>query len=62
MREQSGGPIVNTASVSGLQPGPMQGIYSITKAAVINMTKSFAKECAPLGIRMNTGQFENKVG
>jgi NAD(P)-dependent dehydrogenase (short-subunit alcohol dehydrogenase family) len=53
MREQGGGAIVNTASVSGLQPGPMQGIYSITKAAVINMTKSFAKECAPLGIRCN---------
>ncbi|QFU75195.1 SDR family oxidoreductase [Halioglobus maricola] len=53
MREQGGGAIVNTASVNGLQPGPMQGIYSITKAAVINMTKSFAKECAPLGIRCN---------
>lgn len=53
MREQGGGAIVNTASVSGLQPGPMQGIYSITKAAVINMTKAFAKECAPLGIRCN---------
>ena len=53
MREQGGGVIVNTASVNGLQPGPMQGIYSITKAAVINMTKAFAKECAPLGIRCN---------
>jgi NAD(P)-dependent dehydrogenase (short-subunit alcohol dehydrogenase family) len=31
----------------------MQGIYSITKAAVVNMTKVFAKECAPLGIRCN---------
>ncbi len=53
MRENGGGVIVNTASVNGLQPGPMQGIYSITKAAVINMTKAFAKECAPLGIRCN---------
>ncbi|HBZ49099.1 MAG TPA: short-chain dehydrogenase [Halieaceae bacterium] len=53
MREQGGGAIVNAASVSGLQPGPMQGIYAITKAAVINMTKAFAKECAPLGIRCN---------
>ncbi len=53
MREGGGGAIVNTASVNGLQPGPMQGIYSITKAAVINMTKAFAKECAPLGIRCN---------
>ena len=31
----------------------MQGIYSMTKAAVVNMTKVFAKECGPLGIRCN---------
>jgi NAD(P)-dependent dehydrogenase (short-subunit alcohol dehydrogenase family) len=30
-----------------------QGIYSVTKAAVINMTKVFAKECAQFGIRCN---------
>lgn len=53
MRDNGGGAIVNTASVNALQPGPMQGIYSITKAAVANMTKVFAKECAPLGIRCN---------
>jgi NAD(P)-dependent dehydrogenase (short-subunit alcohol dehydrogenase family) len=53
MREHGGGAIVNTASISALQPGPMQGIYSITKAAVVNMTKVFAKECAPFGIRCN---------
>jgi NAD(P)-dependent dehydrogenase (short-subunit alcohol dehydrogenase family) len=53
MREHGGGAIVNTASVNALQPGPMQGIYSITKAAVVNMTKVFAKECAQFGIRCN---------
>mgnify|MGYP003110627076 CR=1 FL=1 len=53
MRENGGGTIVNTASINALQPGPMQGIYSITKAAVVSMTKSFAKECGPLGIRVN---------
>jgi len=53
MRENGGGVIVNTASVNALQPGPMQGIYSITKAAVVNMTRAFAKECGPLGIRCN---------
>jgi len=53
MKKNGGGAIVNTASVNGLQPGMMQGIYSITKAAVINMTKAFAKECAPLNIRCN---------
>lgn len=53
MREQGGGVIVNTASINAVQPGPMQGIYSITKAAVVSMTKAFAKECAPFGIRCN---------
>ena len=53
MKDNGGGCIINTASINGLQPGDQQGIYSITKAAVINMTKSFAKECAPLNIRVN---------
>ncbi|WP_101758101.1 SDR family oxidoreductase [Oceanicoccus sp. KOV_DT_Chl] len=53
MREQGSGAIVNTASVNALQPAEWQGIYSITKAAVVNMTKAFAKECGPLGIRVN---------
>jgi NAD(P)-dependent dehydrogenase (short-subunit alcohol dehydrogenase family) len=53
MGENGGGSIVNTASINALQPGAMQGIYSITKAAVVNMTKSFAKECGGLGIRVN---------
>tara|TARA_B100000446_G_scaffold111058_1_gene103688 strand:+ start:17421 stop:18188 length:768 start_codon:yes stop_codon:yes gene_type:complete len=53
MRENGGGAILNTASVNGLQPGLGQGIYSVTKAAVINMTKAFAKECAQFGIRCN---------
>ena len=53
MRENGGGAILNVASVNGMVPGLMQGIYSITKAAVINMTKVFAKECAQFGIRCN---------
>lgn len=53
MREHGGGAILNVASVNGVVPGLMQGIYSITKAAVINMTKVFAKECAQFGIRCN---------
>lgn len=53
MRETGGGAIVNTASINALQPGPAQAIYSITKAAVVSMTKAFAKECAEFGIRCN---------
>ena len=53
MRELGGGVILNTASINGLIPGDRQGIYSITKAAVISMTKSFAKECGRFNIRVN---------
>lgn len=53
MRAQKAGSIINVASVNGVIPGHFQGIYSITKAAVISLTKTFAKECAGLGIRVN---------
>ena len=53
MKKSGGGSIINVASVNGVIPGDCQGIYSITKAAVISMTKTFAKECATLGIRVN---------
>ena len=53
MRDSGGGAIVNVASVNGVTPGPLQGIYSITKAAVINMTQAFAKECGQHNIRVN---------
>ncbi|WP_040260590.1 SDR family oxidoreductase [Pseudomonas massiliensis] len=53
MREQGGGSIINVASINGVSPGALQGVYSMTKAAVISMTKVFAKECAALGIRCN---------
>ena len=53
MRNNGGGAIVNTASVAGVQPAPGQGIYAITKAAVINMTRAFAGECGQHNIRVN---------
>ena len=53
MKKAGGGSIINVASINGVIPGDLQGIYSITKASVIAMTKSFAKECAPLNIRVN---------
>lgn len=53
MKKNGGGAILNTASINGLRPPPLQGIYSITKAAIINMTKAFAKECGAFGIRVN---------
>jgi NAD(P)-dependent dehydrogenase (short-subunit alcohol dehydrogenase family) len=53
MRANGGGAIVNTASVAGIQPSPGQGIYAVTKAAVINMTRAFAGECGEHNIRVN---------
>jgi len=53
MRSSGGGSIINVASVNAVRPGPLQGIYSITKGAVLNMTKAFARECGPDGIRCN---------
>ena len=53
MKGQGGGSIVNTSSINGVRPGPGQGIYSVTKAAVISMTQAFAKECAPWKVRVN---------
>ncbi|MCU1717463.1 SDR family oxidoreductase [Pseudomonas sp. 5P_3.1_Bac2] len=53
MKANGGGSIINVASINGVSPGEFQGIYSVTKAAVISMTKVFAKECAQFGIRCN---------
>src|SRR5690606_21604675 len=53
MVAQGGGAIVNIASINGISPAPMQGVYSITKAAIIHMTKTFAKELGGAGVRVN---------
>lgn len=54
LMKETGGSIVNVSSINGIRPAHMQGIYSITKAALIAMTKAFAKELAPYGIRVNS--------
>lgn len=45
--------IVNTASVAGLRGTPAMIAYSSSKAAVLAMTVSSAKDLAPYGIRVN---------
>ncbi len=50
---KNGGAIVNVSSVNGLRPGLFQGVYSVTKAALISMTQVMAKELAPRKIRVN---------
>jgi len=53
MMESGGGSIVNISSVAGLQAAPMQGIYSVTKAGLIMLTKVMARECGRKGVRVN---------
>jgi len=47
------GAIVNVSSVNAIKPVSFQGVYSATKAALINMTQALARELAPKGIRVN---------
>jgi NAD(P)-dependent dehydrogenase (short-subunit alcohol dehydrogenase family) len=47
------GAIVNVASIVGMQAAPLQGVYGMTKAAVISMTKTLAYELGPSNIRVN---------
>jgi NAD(P)-dependent dehydrogenase (short-subunit alcohol dehydrogenase family) len=47
------GSIVNVASVVGTMASPLQGVYGMTKAAVISMTRTLAFELGPSGIRVN---------
>ena len=42
--EQHGGAIVNVSSVGGLRPGLGLGVYNITKAGVIMLTRQLARE------------------
>ena len=53
MIRQRSGRIVNISSVSGLYGNPGQFNYSASKAAIIGMTKSAAKELGPRGINVN---------
>jgi NAD(P)-dependent dehydrogenase (short-subunit alcohol dehydrogenase family) len=53
MQEAGGGKIINMVSVAGIEPGPMMGIYSISKAAIIMMTKVLAVELAADNIQVN---------
>jgi NAD(P)-dependent dehydrogenase (short-subunit alcohol dehydrogenase family) len=48
-----GGSIINIVSIAGLQPQPEGLLYSFTKAGLIMMTRSWAREFGPHGVRVN---------
>jgi NAD(P)-dependent dehydrogenase (short-subunit alcohol dehydrogenase family) len=64
MVAQRAGSIINVASIAGISPHPMQVVYSMTKAAVISMTRGMAKELGSTGVRVNAiapGVVETKL-
>jgi dehydrogenase/reductase SDR family protein 4 len=53
MRERGRGAIVNVSSTGGFRASSGLGAYSVSKAAVIMLTRALARELAPAGIRVN---------
>jgi NAD(P)-dependent dehydrogenase (short-subunit alcohol dehydrogenase family) len=53
MCERGAGSIINIASISGIRPQMHGLLYSMTKAALIMMTQSYALELGPRGVRVN---------
>ncbi len=53
MVEAGGGAVVNISSVAGVQSSPGLGVYGISKAALIQMTRQLAREWAGAGVRVN---------
>jgi NAD(P)-dependent dehydrogenase (short-subunit alcohol dehydrogenase family) len=54
MAERGGGVIVNMGSIAGVGGSAGSALYNATKATVHSLTKSFAQEYGPLGVRINT--------
>jgi len=54
MKKSGGGSIVNFSSVSGLVGQPNFATYNATKFAIRGLTKCWAQDLAPFGIRVNT--------
>jgi dehydrogenase/reductase SDR family protein 4 len=53
MIERKSGSIINIASIAGLEPQPEGLLYSFTKAGLLMMTRSLARELGPQGVRVN---------
>jgi dehydrogenase/reductase SDR family member 4 len=53
MCQRGSGYIINIASIAGIRPQFQSLLYSMTKAALIMLTQSYALELGPLGVRVN---------
>ena len=54
MKERGGGSVINISSIEGITPGQGLGLYSISKSAMIAMSKVLAREWGADHIRVNT--------
>ncbi len=54
LRKSNGASIINISSIGGISPEPGLGIYSVSKAALISLSKVLAKEWGDSKIRVNT--------
>ena len=64
MTAGGGGAIVNVASIAALVSMAGQAVYAMTKAGLVSLTKSFAKEYGQQGVRVNAilpGVVETKL-
>jgi len=50
---ERGGSIINISSMAGKVPAPSNGAYSVSKAAIMMLTRVMAVELGPSGIRVN---------
>ena len=53
MRRRGGGSIINVSSIGGLRPESNIGIYSVSKAAIISLTRAMAQDWGGDNIRVN---------
>ncbi len=53
MIERKRGSVINIVSIAGLRPQPGGLLYSFTKAGLIMMTRNWAQEFGPHGVRVN---------
>jgi dehydrogenase/reductase SDR family protein 4 len=53
LKQRGGGSIIHISSIGGLKPEANIGIYSVSKAAIINLSKAMAQDWGKDNIRVN---------
>ncbi|XP_067126200.1 dehydrogenase/reductase SDR family member 4-like [Centruroides vittatus] len=53
IEKRGGGSVIYISSIGGYQPFELLGSYSVSKTALLGLTKTMAMTCAPMNIRVN---------